>query len=107
MAPGWGANKAKITVNVWDFGPLGTSITPLQRGGFPQRKCILKDICNEIVFMKYKKEIQVITVKEEIRAIGQTRLRRVLCYDYLFISRTQLEYYVMFSRTFYDKIRTG
>ena len=29
-------NTAKITVNVWDFGPLGTSIMPLQRGGFPQ-----------------------------------------------------------------------
>ena len=29
------ANTAKITVNVWDFGPLRTSITPLQRGGFP------------------------------------------------------------------------
>ena len=50
---------AKITVNVWDFGPLGTAITPLQRGGFPQRKCILKDICTEIIFMKYKEEIQV------------------------------------------------
>ena len=23
---GWGANTAKITVNVWDFGPLGTAI---------------------------------------------------------------------------------
>ena len=55
-------------MNVWDFGPLGTAITPLQRGGFPQRKCILKDICTEIVFMKYKKEIQVITVEEEIHA---------------------------------------
>ena len=30
-----GANTAKITVNVWDFGPLETGITPLQRGGFP------------------------------------------------------------------------
>ena len=30
-----GANTAKITVNVWDFGPLGNAITPLQRGGFP------------------------------------------------------------------------
>ena len=26
---------AKITVNVWDFGPLGTAITRLQRGRFP------------------------------------------------------------------------
>ena len=24
-----------IAVNVWDFGPLGTAITPLQRAGFP------------------------------------------------------------------------
>ena len=32
---GWEANTAKITVNVWDFGPLRTAITPLQRGGFP------------------------------------------------------------------------
>ena len=43
-----GANTAKITVNVWDFSPFGTAITPLQRGGFPQRKSILKDICTEI-----------------------------------------------------------
>ena len=42
---GWGANTAKITVNVWDFGPLGTAITPPQRGGFPQQECILKYIC--------------------------------------------------------------
>ena len=53
---GWGANTAKITVNVWDFGPLGTAITPLQRGGFPQRKSILKDI---------RIEIQVITTVNE------------------------------------------
>ena len=32
---GWGANMAKITMNVWDFGSLGTAITPLQRGRFP------------------------------------------------------------------------
>ena len=31
----WGANTANITVNVWDFGPLGTSITPQQTGGLP------------------------------------------------------------------------
>ena len=31
MTPSWrGANTVKITVNVWDFGPLGTAITPLQ-----------------------------------------------------------------------------
>ena len=32
---GGGANTAKITVNVWDFGPRGTTIKPLQRGGSP------------------------------------------------------------------------
>ena len=26
---GWGANTAKITVNVWDFGPHETAVTPL------------------------------------------------------------------------------
>ena len=31
---GWGANMAEITVNVRDFGPLGTAVTSLQRGGF-------------------------------------------------------------------------
>ena len=36
-------------------------MTPLQRGRFPQRICILKDMCIETVFMKYKEEIQVIT----------------------------------------------
>ena len=36
MTPSWlGANTAKITVNVWNFCPLGTAITPLRRGGFP------------------------------------------------------------------------
>ena len=60
-----GANTAKITVNVWDFGPLGTAITPLQRGRIPQRKCILKEICVEIIFMKYKGKIQVITTVNE------------------------------------------
>ena len=40
----------------------------LQKGGFPQRKSILKDICTEIVSMKYKEEIQVImTVNEYSR----------------------------------------
>ena len=32
----WWANTAKIIVNVWNFGPLGTAIRPLQRGGFPR-----------------------------------------------------------------------
>ena len=58
---GWGANTAKITVNVWEFGPIGTAITPLQRSRFPQRKCTLKEICTNIIFVKYKEEIQVIT----------------------------------------------
>ena len=62
---GWGANTAKITVNAWNFGPLGTAITPLQRGGFPQQKCTLKDICTEFIFMKYKEEIQVMTTANE------------------------------------------
>ena len=31
---GWGANMAKIRVNLWDFGPLGNAITPQKRGGF-------------------------------------------------------------------------
>ena len=66
MTPSWlGANTAKMTVNVWDFGPLGTAKTPLQRGGFPQRKCNLKDICTEIIFMKYKEEIRVISTENE------------------------------------------
>ena len=57
-----------MTVNVCEFGPLGTAITPKQRNGFPQRKCILKDICTEIIFTKSKEEIQVITtVKEFLR----------------------------------------
>ena len=64
----WRTNTAKITVNLWDFGPLGTAITPLQRGGFPQPKYTLKDVHTEIIFMKYKEEIQVITtVKEFLR----------------------------------------
>ena len=37
MTPSWlgGKRSAKITVSVWDFDPLGTAMTPLQRGGFP------------------------------------------------------------------------
>ena len=64
----WWANTAKITVNVWNFSPLGTAIWPLQRGGFPWRKCTFKDICTEIIFMKDKEEIQVIrTVNKFLR----------------------------------------
>ena len=36
-------------------------MVPLQRGGFRWRKCAFKDICTEIIFMKCKEEIQVIT----------------------------------------------
>ena len=52
-------NTAKVTYSDcrWDFGPLGTAIKPLQRGGFPQRKCFLKEICTEINFVKCKEEI--------------------------------------------------
>ena len=57
----WWANTAKIIVNVWNFGPLGIAIGPLQRGRFPWQKCIFKDICTEIIFMKCKEEIHVIT----------------------------------------------
>ena len=38
-------------------------------------------------------------VGEETLGIEKTRLRWVLCYDYLFISRTQLEYYVSLRST--------
>ena len=54
-----------MTVNVCEFDPLGTAITPLQRRGFPLRKYILKDICTEIIFKKSKEEIQVITTVNE------------------------------------------
>ena len=75
-----GGNTAKITVNVLDFGPLGTAITPLQRDGFPQRKCILKDICTEIIFMKCKEEIQVITtVNEFLRFHTNPCNQQMLC----------------------------
>ena len=43
-------------------------MTQLQRHGFPEPKGILKDICTEIIFMNYKKEIQVImTINEFLR----------------------------------------
>ena len=51
-------NTAKIRVIVdGDFGTLVTAIKPLQRGGFPQRKCILKEICTELNSVKCKEEI--------------------------------------------------
>lgn len=40
-------------------------LTPLQRGSFPQRKYTLKDICTEIIFIKYKEEILAITTVNE------------------------------------------
>ena len=30
-----GQTQLKLTVNVWDFGPLGTTIMPLRKGWFP------------------------------------------------------------------------
>ena len=60
-AGGGGGGEEKKRKNYsdcrWDFGPLGTAIKPLQRGRFPQRKCILKEICTEINFVKCKEEI--------------------------------------------------
>ena len=32
---GWGANAAKIEVNVWDFGRLWTAVEPLKGDRFP------------------------------------------------------------------------
>ena len=56
----------KITVNAgMRFWPTWNRYTLLQRGGFPQWKCIVKDICTEIIFMKYKEEIQFITTLNE------------------------------------------
>ena len=52
---------------------LGTAITPPQRGGFPQQKCILKDICTEIIFTKYKEEIQVLTTVNEFLSFSVTQ----------------------------------
>ena len=40
-------------------------LKPLQRGSFSQRKYTLKDICTEIIFIKYKEEIQAITTVNE------------------------------------------
>ena len=70
-----GQTQPKITVNVCDFGPLGTALTPLQRGGFPQQKCILKDIYTETIFTKYKDEIQVITTVNESFNIMQITMK--------------------------------
>ena len=62
----WGQTPLKLQ---WMYGILahflGTAITPPQRGGFPQQKYILKDICTEIIFTKYKEEIQVLTTVNE------------------------------------------
>ena len=40
MTPSWwgGGGQTRFKLQLmypWDFGPLGTAITPLQRGGFP------------------------------------------------------------------------
>ena len=70
-----GQTRPKITVNVCDFGLLGTALTPLQSGGFPQQKCILKDIYTETIFIKYKDEIQVITTVKESFNIMQITMK--------------------------------
>ena len=49
---------------------LGTAITPLQRGGFPPKKN--EGICTEIIFMKYKEEVQVTTTVNECLDFIQT-----------------------------------
>ena len=62
----WGQTPLKLQ---WMYGILahflGTAITPPQRGGFPQQKCILKDICTEIILMKYEEEVQATTTVKE------------------------------------------
>ena len=42
-------------MNVWDFGPLGTAIATK----------VLRETCTEIIFMKYKEEVQVTTTVNE------------------------------------------
>ena len=37
---GWAANTPKFTVNVWDFGRIGTAVAPLKGGGLPTWKCL-------------------------------------------------------------------
>ena len=38
VGAGGGGGQTRLKLQLmypWDFGPLGTAITPLQRGGFP------------------------------------------------------------------------
>ena len=59
-------NVAKITVNVWDFCPLKTVVNATTKGQFSTAKIyFIKDICTEIIFIKYKEEIQAITTVNE------------------------------------------
>ena len=43
-----GQTQLKLTVNVWDFGQLGTTITPLQKGRFPTFDTTLNSFINII-----------------------------------------------------------
>ena len=45
---------AKLRVNLWDFGPLGNTITPLQRGGFPTFATTLNSFIDIIHSQKNK-----------------------------------------------------
>lgn len=57
------ANTAKTTINVWDFLQTLNSYSAvywtwlLEKGRFPQRKCLLKEICIETILMKNKEQI--------------------------------------------------
>ena len=69
MAPSWLGGKHGLNYSkCMGFWPTWNHYKPLQRDRFPWQKCIFKDICIEIIFMKYKKEIQVIrTVNKFLR----------------------------------------
>ena len=83
------------------FWPLGTAITSLQRGGFPRRKRISKDICTEINSIKYKEEIQVITTVNEFLRF-RTNLSNQHYANYHAIRRYMHEkIYISNSRTSY------
>ena len=83
------------------FWPLGTAITSLQRGGFPRRKRISKDICTGINSIKYKEEIQVITTVNEFLRF-RTNLSNQRYVNYHAIRRYMHEkIYISNSRTSY------
>ena len=64
MMPSWlGGKHGKNYSECMGYWPTWNPYNEAKRGGFPF--CILKDICTEIIFMKYKEEIQVITTVNE------------------------------------------